>query len=93
MNGQEAEVLLRRIEVKKIFLEPDKVFSLEEIQQISGDFIIHSLKIQDWRFLNVALKLNDWLRNSASLSDELGRQEKIALSMLKKKCGLSDFES
>jgi len=93
MNPQEAEVLLRRIEVKKLFLEPDKEFSLEKIQQISGDFITHSLETQDWRFLNVSVKLNDWLRNSGSLSDELSRQEKIALSKLKMKCGLADLES
>lgn len=93
MNTQEAEVLLRRIEVKKLFLEPDKNFSLEEIQQLSGDFMTHSLETLDWRFLNVALKLNDWLRNNGTLGDTLSLQENLALSLLKRKCGLADFES
>jgi hypothetical protein len=93
MNAQEAEILLRRIEVKRLYLEPDKFFSLEKIQRISADFMTHSLETQDWRFLNGALKLNDWLRNGGNLSGDLSHQEKMALSMLRIKCGLADIES
>ena len=86
MNAQEAEKLLRRIEVKRLFAQPDESFPLKEIQRISASFMLRSIETEDWRFLNAALKLNDWLRTGGNLCDEMSHQEKETLSRLRMKC-------
>lgn len=89
MNALDAEKLLRRIEVKKLFDQPDLTFTLEEIKQISLQFMRHSLANNDWRFLNTALKFNDWLRAKGHINEEISELEDAAISSLRDKCGLN----
>jgi len=90
MNALDAEKLLRRIEVKKLFDQPDLTFTLEEIKQTSLQFIRHSLANNDWRFLNTALKFNDWLRTKGYMDDDITILEEAAISSLRDKCGLNN---
>ncbi len=89
MNVLDAEKLLHRIEVKRLFDQPDLAFTLGEIKQTSLQFMRHSLDNNDWRFLNAALKLNDWLRTKGHLDDEVSKLEESAICSLRDKCGLN----
>jgi hypothetical protein len=88
MQTCNAEEILRRIEVKRIFEQPDQFYALGEILEISKEFMSYSVFCEDWRFLNAALKLNDWLRLKGTLNNEVEEMENQAIATLRVKCGL-----
>ena len=90
MNDDEAEMLLRKLECKRLYIAPESSFSQEEIRHISETFIRRSECSGDWRFLNAAMKLNDWLRAGAHRMDQLDHLEKLALQKLRAECGLTN---
>jgi hypothetical protein len=90
MNENEEEKLLRKIEWKRLFIDPRSSFSLEEIRHISEIFICRSESSGDWRFLNAAMKLNDWLRTGGHTTERLDRLEELALKKLRAECGLKN---
>lgn len=88
MNATDMEKLLRRIEIQRLFNAPLEAFTLGGVLEITHLFISHSTQARDWRFLNAALKLADWLRANGHLTQQLGQMEADALTALRAECGL-----
>jgi hypothetical protein len=88
MNKLEAEKLLRRIEVRRLFEKPEDSFSLDEIRIITTEFIQHAVQNTDWRFLNTALKLVDWLQENGYITPEIRQLEYVAFTAMRLHCGL-----
>jgi hypothetical protein len=89
MNATDMEKLLRRIEISRLFNAPLESFELGEVLEITCLFISYSTQARDWRFLNAALKLADWLRAHGHLTQQVGQMEAEALAALRAECGLN----
>lgn len=80
--------LLKDIEVNRIWEQSEPDFSRSQMVRLSNEFIQESLETNDFRYLNTALKLNDWLRDQGALPSELETLEQDGLDELKTYVGL-----
>lgn len=90
MNQEKLEKKLRRIEVKRLWQNPGDL-TAAELASTSLEFMSLSDRSGDYRFLNAALKLNDYLRANAPKEIDLAtleRTESETLAGLERKLGL-----
>jgi hypothetical protein len=90
MTHEEAERLLRRIEVRRLFNNPAGHLTPHEMLSIHESFIYHSLSTGDWRFFNTALKLGDWLEARGLKTAEMAAAEQASFSRMRAACGLHE---
>lgn len=88
MENKSLSQLLKHIEVNRIWESSESDFSRPQIIRLSITFIQEALETNDFRYLNTALKLNDWLRDQGALPSELETLEQDAINELKIHVGL-----
>jgi hypothetical protein len=89
MNNIEAESLMKRIEIKRIFNNPTEYYSLEEIIDITSMFMMLSVETKDWRFFNTSLKLIDWLNATGNCPQHISDLEDSTMQCIRLSCGLT----
>jgi len=92
LADETVEDWLRHVEIQRVWETPDPELTPEQIADLSSMFLDETRSSGDYRYLNAALKLNDWLREhepSLLASLELDTRAQAELDRLEAEVGLS----
>jgi hypothetical protein len=89
MNYEDLDKWLCKIETQRIFENPINFFTPNQVVEITFQFMTFSMQTRDWRFLNTALKLSDWLHANGHITQELEKMQATAMTALRSDCGLN----
>ncbi len=82
---------MREIEIRRSWQSPDSFTDTEEVVALSQEFMEVAFQDDDFRFLNTALKLNDWIRSYGTdpeLVSEIEVAEEKSLRKLRERRGI-----
>ena len=84
--------LMKKVEIRRIYESEDPDLTNEELIEITEEFLHIAIEKSDFRYLNTALKLNDYLREQLSeqkyKSTRLKPLKQEGIAELKKFVGL-----